>query len=327
MSEELRPCPFCGGEASGDGHANYNRPLDDVAWADGSPITEAFFVNCIKCGIDNGRPGLVGGYQTREQAIAAWNARTPPPAVGDGEVTQEDREAAASLCISPTVAAILRDGKDDNHAFAQAFARHRRASALGGVGEAERAVKEAAEPWADYHGDLPDYDHPMRPVYESGIQYAVELLAKMLGVEDYTPCDGTEDFDGDLGGTLMNIVLEAMPKDEHGDPIYPRDLAATLETQAAEIEGLRAELTRRERNENRNCINWGPCSQHDGFMAEGLTSLPAPPAPGMGEGCDPDLGKIERGHVCKHGVRWPHACQPCDDAAWEARTATKEPTP
>lgn len=56
-----------------------------------------------------------------------------------------------------------------------------------------------------------------------------------------------------------------------------------LETQAAEIEGLRAELTRRERNENRNCINWGPCSQHDGFMAEGLTSLPAPPAPGMGD--------------------------------------------
>jgi hypothetical protein len=34
---------------------------------------------------------------------------------------------------------------------------------------------------------------------------------------------------------------------------------------------------------------------------------------------DADLGKIGPGHVCKHGVRWPHACQPCDDAAWEAR--------
>ena len=31
-----------------------------------------------------------------------------------------------------------------------------------------------------------------------------------------------------------------------------------------------------------------------------------------------DLGNLERGHVCKHGVRWPHACQPCDDAAWQA---------
>lgn len=89
-------------------------------------------------------------------------------------------------------------------------------------------VEKLIAPFADYHGDLPDYDHPLRPTYESGIQYAVDLLAKELGVEDYVPCDGTEDFDGDLGGTLMNIVLEAMPKDADGDPIHPRDLAAAL---------------------------------------------------------------------------------------------------
>lgn len=94
----------------------------------------------------------------------------------------------------------------------------------------EDAVREAAKPWADYHGDLPDYDHPLRPVFESGIQYAVELLAKQLGVADWTPCDGTEEFDGDLGGTLMNIVLAAMPEDAHGDPIWPRDLPAALST-------------------------------------------------------------------------------------------------
>jgi hypothetical protein len=31
---------------------------------------------------------------------------------------------------------------------------------------------------------------------------------------------------------------------------------------------------------------------------------------------DLDLGQIGPGHVCKHGVRWPHPCNPCDDAAW-----------
>lgn len=31
---------------------------------------------------------------------------------------------------------------------------------------------------------------------------------------------------------------------------------------------------------------------------------------------DPDLGKIGPGHVCKHGIRWPHPCDPCDDEAW-----------
>jgi hypothetical protein len=87
------------------------------------------------------------------------------------------------------------------------------------------AVREAAKPWADYHGDIPDYDHPLRPVFESGIQYAVELLAKVLKVEEWEICDGTEEFDGDLGGTLLNIVIETWPKDEHGDWLDLRDPA------------------------------------------------------------------------------------------------------
>jgi len=38
---------------------------------------------------------------------------------------------------------------------------------------------------------------------------------------------------------------------------------------------------------------------------------------------DPDLGKIGPGHVCKHQVRWPHPCDDCDRAAWEARPSTQ----
>lgn len=41
------------------------------------------------------------------------------------------------------------------------------------------------------------------------------------------------------------------------------------------------------------------------------------PTYGAAPGSDPDHGRIGPGHVCKHGVRWPHACQPCDEAAWE----------
>jgi len=37
--------------------------------------------------------------------------------------------------------------------------------------------------------------------------------------------------------------------------------------------------------------------------------------------------KIERGHVCEHGIRWPHACQPCDDAAWAQRDPKSPPQP
>ena len=97
------------------------------------------------------------------------------------------------------------------------------------------------EPFANYHGDLPDYDHPLRPCYESGIQYAVNLLAKELGVDDWTPCDGTEEFDGDLGGTLMNIVLAAMPKNKDGDAMWPQEVRTVL-TALAERQAPSAKL-------------------------------------------------------------------------------------
>lgn len=90
------------------------------------------------------------------------------------------------------------------------------------------------EPWKNFDGPLPDYDHVLRPVYESGIQYAVELMAKYLGVEVYDICDGTEEFDGDLGGTMLNIIREVMPADAGGDKMYPsevRDAFAALEAE------------------------------------------------------------------------------------------------
>lgn len=80
------------------------------------------------------------------------------------------------------------------------------------------------KPWADFNGELPDYDHPLRCVYESGIQYAVNLLAKELEVTDYTPCDGTEEFDGDLGGTMMNIVCASLPQWADGERMFPSDV-------------------------------------------------------------------------------------------------------
>lgn len=73
MTAELKPCPFCGGEASAHGYVRYGKPLTDVFWKGGLPITEAFFCNCIACGVTN-IAGQVG-HQTREQSITAWNTR------------------------------------------------------------------------------------------------------------------------------------------------------------------------------------------------------------------------------------------------------------
>ena len=74
MSEALKPCPFCGGEASSSGVGRVNRP--EAIWADGTFVVQAFFCNCMNCGVNN--MGIVGGYQTQVEAIAAWNTRTDP---------------------------------------------------------------------------------------------------------------------------------------------------------------------------------------------------------------------------------------------------------
>jgi len=71
----LLPCPFCGGEASANGVTRYVKGGADAKWNDGSEVREAFFVSCVKCG--GNRRNVVGGQQTKELAIAAWNTRQP----------------------------------------------------------------------------------------------------------------------------------------------------------------------------------------------------------------------------------------------------------
>lgn len=77
MSEELKPCPFCGGEASPNGVIRRSSS-PDCRWSDGTECLEAFYCNCMKCGVKNGG-ALSGGYQTRENALTAWNARAESP--------------------------------------------------------------------------------------------------------------------------------------------------------------------------------------------------------------------------------------------------------
>lgn len=171
---------------------------------------------------------------------AAWNTRPTPPTEPAGDVAEminqlrrlaakqegygmslhhgAARTASLNLYGDRAKAAIWLLQRADDIADALA------APSVQAAGD----VEKVARPWSNFDGDLPDWDHPLRCVYESGIQYAVNLLAKVLKVEDYEVCDGTEEFDGDLGGTMFNIVLAAMPNDEHGDPMHPSEVRAAI---------------------------------------------------------------------------------------------------
>ena len=66
MTENLKPCPFCGGKA-----------LIFVAGQDFSgkescpdKITYFYNVQCLKCGM-----GHIGDFNTYQEALKAWNRR------------------------------------------------------------------------------------------------------------------------------------------------------------------------------------------------------------------------------------------------------------
>jgi len=61
MSEKLKPCPFCGGEATCHTQANFR--------------ASTFAIRCKSCGCFSAL------YDDFPQAIAAWNARTPNTSV------------------------------------------------------------------------------------------------------------------------------------------------------------------------------------------------------------------------------------------------------
>lgn len=72
LEPQLKPCPFCGGEASDCGAIKYSKS-HEAWWSDGSQILFSYYVNCMSCSCDN--KGMFG-HQTKEKALVAWNTRT-----------------------------------------------------------------------------------------------------------------------------------------------------------------------------------------------------------------------------------------------------------
>jgi hypothetical protein len=71
-STDLSTCPFCSGKASGTGTIKYAK-THKAWWTDGTRITEAYFCNCMECGVTN--KGLCG-HQTHALAVEHWNTRS-----------------------------------------------------------------------------------------------------------------------------------------------------------------------------------------------------------------------------------------------------------
>jgi Lar family restriction alleviation protein len=149
----LLPCPFCGGEASADGHIRFSRPLNDAWWPGNVPISEAFYVNCVKCGAVS-RSGIVGGYQTRDEAIERWNTRAIPTPPADTDLIARLREYAEhnfSQTQSPQGFRLIHEAADAIEA-ADALQAHASPRELEPLDWKWNGLSWTAEtPWGNYN--------------------------------------------------------------------------------------------------------------------------------------------------------------------------------
>ena len=84
MTPELKPCPFCGGEAAFNSHKTTNKEIIKLNKRD-----VGYGVNCVGCAANN--IGIILGYKTEEEAAQAWNRRAPAEPVkvpSDAEIDQ-----------------------------------------------------------------------------------------------------------------------------------------------------------------------------------------------------------------------------------------------
>lgn len=145
---DLKPCPFCAGEPSPTGKITYSAN-HDARWLDGTRVLEAFFVNCVACGVDN--RGLLG-HQTREAAVTAWNRRAPA-------------EARSASPWQP-IATAPRDGTvfvgcNLDHPSFGSWAMYRRVRHT--INDGGEAILTDLGGWAIIHDLSPDY-HEGAPV-------------------------------------------------------------------------------------------------------------------------------------------------------------------
>lgn len=119
-------------------------------------------------------------------------------------VVQRDREAATRhlRCIGNTYIAQWIEGNGpsppwgsdpdpDRYSLVQAFARHRLATTTPLQARVEELESEKEK------------------AVDDAATFCIEHLSKMLGSPDYVASDGSEEWEGDVAGTMNNVLVAA----------------------------------------------------------------------------------------------------------------------
>lgn len=75
---------------------------------------------------------------------------------------------------------------------------------------------------------------------DAGATFVLERLGQALGVDDWTICDGTEEWEGDVAATLWSILCKARVIDDEDNSVARHPDPSALTAQATELAALKA---------------------------------------------------------------------------------------
>lgn len=79
--------------------------------------------------------------------------------MSDFEITQEDRNAAASVTVLSSMRSLIRTGQSDEHPLVQAFAMHRIESARRTIAGVAAWLGQSAQLLREIGSEIADEDH------------------------------------------------------------------------------------------------------------------------------------------------------------------------
>lgn len=197
MSEQIKPCPFCGGDAENSvGRTGANEPFN--------------YVECVMCG------SMGTGAKTVHEAIAAWNKRPSEQIRGEVESETAGRSAVVAescnslQCVSSDTPPRPNNWIDTNEQLPPLYERVLCREKDGSISACFRQIDEEINDWNWFYSYSGSCGGPLHVTHWQEIPGLPTNLSAPEGVQNGEEKQTTEKADsgGESGGQALSSPTE-----------------------------------------------------------------------------------------------------------------------